>query len=99
MRGISWLREDMFAFPGLSSIKLAGYLLSSVTHPESKYEYGVYMTNVKQFMEKAVIAATDGSVTSCVIYYTAVRIKWYEIRTSKLKKNSYFGFRRSSLTL
>jgi len=74
----------MFAFPGLSSMKLAGYLISSVTHLESKYELGVYMTNVKGFMEKAVNVAMDGSVTSCAIYYTAVRIKWYEIRTSEL---------------
>ena len=89
----------MFAFPGLSSMKLAGYLLSSATHLESKYECGVYMTNVKRFMEKTVKAVTDGSVTSCAIYYTAVRVKWYEIRVSDLQRNLYFGFRKSSLNL
>jgi len=73
----------MFAFTGLSSMKLAGYSLSSVTHLESKYEYGVYMTNVTQFMEKAVNAVMEGSVTSCVIYCAAVRSKWCEIRTSE----------------
>jgi hypothetical protein len=65
-------------------MQLAGYLLSSVTHLESKYEYGIYMTKVKQFMEKAVNAVMDGSVTSCAIYYTSVRSKWYEIRKSEL---------------
>jgi len=74
----------MFAFPRLSLMKLAGCLLSSATHLESKYEYGVYMTKVKQFMEEAVNAVMNGSVTSRAIYYTAVRSKWYEIRKSEL---------------
>ena len=65
-------------------MKLAGYLLSSDTHLESKYEYGVHMTNVEQFMGKAVNAVMDGSVNSCAIYCTAVRSKWYEIRTNEL---------------
>jgi hypothetical protein len=63
MWGISWLTEDLFAFPRLVSIKLAGYLLRFVTHLESKCEYDVYMTNVKQFMEKAVNVVMDGSLT------------------------------------